>query len=162
LSAKQAETDTQRLRAEGEKRAAQRNLYLADMLIAQQAWEEGNVGRVRELLSTSGALAPGEGYRNFEWYHWWRRSHTDLRTFAGHRDDISGLAVAPDGRTMATAGKDGVVRLWDLATGTARATVQSSGREALSVAFSPASDLLASGDVEGQVRVWDARSGAEV
>jgi hypothetical protein len=40
-----------------------------------------------------------------------------LRRFAGHSKRVLAVDLAADGRTFASSGEDGVVRVWDLATG---------------------------------------------
>ncbi len=39
------------------------------------------------------------------------------RTLAGHHGGVDGVAIAPDGTWLATAGEDRTVRIWDPATG---------------------------------------------
>jgi WD40 repeat protein len=66
------------------------------------------------------------------------------------------VAVSPDGRTIATGGADGTVRLWDMETG--RATGAPFGGSAFwiySVAFRPDGRQLASAGVDGKVRLWE-------
>ena len=48
------------------------------------------------------------------------RSCARCTTFAGHTKRVNALAFAPDGHTLATASRDGTVRLWDVASGEER------------------------------------------
>jgi WD40 repeat protein len=43
----------------------------------------------------------------------WPRGRT-LHTFTGHRGQVTALAFAPDGKTLASGSSDGTVLLWDL------------------------------------------------
>ena len=66
----------------------------------------------------------------------------DLRTkkaksLSGHRSTVMALARSPDGKTLATAGYDGTVRLWDLATAKCRKTWKGHTGPARAIAFSP-------------------------
>jgi WD40 repeat protein len=83
---------------------------------------------------------------------------------AGHAAMVWAISVRPDGRMLASGGRDGRVCLWDLGTqpdGFAPPARQLTGpgRQIWSVAFSPDGRLLASGSVDGSVRVWDVATG---
>ncbi len=68
---------------------------------------------------------------------------------------VNAIAYAPDGGTLATAGLDGTVKLWDTATGKELATLKGHTGPVEGVAFSPDGKALASGGLDGSVRVWD-------
>ncbi|MFK4542559.1 serine/threonine protein kinase/WD40 repeat protein [Streptomyces tendae] len=65
------------------------------------------------------------------------------------------VAFAPDGKTLATGGQDGAVRLWDVATGRLKATLTHRFvTEARDLAFSPDGRTLAV-TAEGRVLLWN-------
>jgi len=63
------------------------------------------------------------------------------------------LAVGPDARHVATAGLDGVIRIYDAQGGAMLETLQWHRAQVLGLAWAGAT--LISGDVEGHVALWD-------
>jgi eukaryotic-like serine/threonine-protein kinase len=72
------------------------------------------------------------------------------------------LVFNPDGTSIATAGEDGLTRLWDTSTGTMTAQCRGHTRKVLSVAFRPDGRRLVTTSADGTVRQWDSTTGREV
>jgi WD40 repeat protein len=85
-------------------------------------------------------------------------SGTRAATLRAHNGEVTGIAVAPDGSLVATAGKDGKVKIWDGSTKFALRTLSADARWPLSIVFSPNGKLIAAGG-DSTVRVWDASTG---
>src|SRR4029077_13812651 len=77
-------------------------------------------------------------------------------------------AYSSDGKTIATAGDEAVIRLWDAATGKrllrleGHKPVDGYRGHMLAVAFSPDGKQLVSGGIDKTVRLWDIAKGKEL
>lgn len=78
------------------------------------------------------------------------------RVDTGHR--LAGLAVSPDGNTLATAGEQSVC-LWKASMG--ESVRRFDGPRATAVAFAPDGRTLIAGGFDGSVRLLDVTSGRE-
>jgi WD40 repeat protein len=80
----------------------------------------------------------------------------------GHTAPLNVLAVSADNRTLASAGEDFAVKLWDLAAGRVRHTLSAHADAVFGLAFSPDGSRLASAGRDGTIIAWDAGGGAEL
>ncbi len=73
------------------------------------------------------------------------------------------LAFSPDGKTLASGGGVGTIRLWDAATGKHLRQIEGHTWWVMAVAFSPDGKTLVSGGADGTpLRLWDAGIGKEM
>jgi predicted NACHT family NTPase len=80
-----------------------------------------------------------------------------MHHFGGHTAGINAIALAPDGRTLATGSWDTTVRLWDRHTRRELRSLAGHGAGVRCLAFSPDGKRLASGG-SGAIVLWDPRS----
>jgi WD40 repeat protein len=159
-NAKRADTETVLARTkEAEAKLsleqAQRNLYVANMRLAQQAWEENNLARLRELLNET------EDYpdRGFEWFYWQAQSHQELRSLRGHTDSVLSVALSPDGERIATGSVDHTARIWDSGSGKQLLLLIGHVAPVCSVAFSPDGKRIATASRDQTAKIWKTATG---
>jgi WD40 repeat protein len=91
------------------------------------------------------------------------RDHWNLLSqlpWAHDRDEVRVIAFSPDGKTLVSVSDDCTVRLWDVATGAHRQTLEGHSDYVTAVVFSPDGKTLASASSDCTVRLWDVATGA--
>jgi WD40 repeat protein len=83
-------------------------------------------------------------------------------TLVGHQGGVFGVAISPDGLAIASAGRDGTVKLRAAPVPPMALVHTLVGHMAYVsfTAFSPDGKRLATGSADRTVRIWDATSGA--
>jgi WD40 repeat protein len=79
---------------------------------------------------------------------------TEAFRLEGHRAPLGDVAWSPDGRWLATSGKDGSPRIWDARTGDVRFTLHGHVAWVMDVDWSPDSRRLATASDDGTAKVW--------
>jgi hypothetical protein len=85
-----------------------------------------------------------------------RKKRLDVR---GHSDAILAAAIAPGGKTLATAGYDKQILIWDLAAGKVIRPLKDHSDAVYGLAFSPDGKTLASCAADRTVKLWDWSAG---
>lgn len=75
---------------------------------------------------------------------------------------VIGLSLSRDGKTLVTAGTDGVIRVWDVASGQMQRTLTGHTNSTYKADFSPNERLIASSGRDTTARIWDFASGREL
>jgi WD40 repeat protein/beta-lactamase regulating signal transducer with metallopeptidase domain len=76
-------------------------------------------------------------------------------------EQVMVIALAPGGRTLATGGQAGAIRLWDVATATVKKTLTGHQGSVTALVFAGPGRLISAGADE-QIRVWDLDAGRVV
>ena len=90
--------------------------YAADMGLAQQAMNDGHFVEMKKRLVRHQPGLEDDDLRHFEWYHLWQLAGAQSRPLGGHADAVTAIACSPAAGSLATGGKEGRVRLWNIKT----------------------------------------------
>jgi len=73
----------------------------------------------------------------------------------GHWRSVESFAFSPDGKTLASAGDDATIKLWNAESGALRAALTGHRNRVCELAFGPEGKMLVSASWDGTVRIWE-------
>jgi eukaryotic-like serine/threonine-protein kinase len=150
-----------------QRRLANRHLHAAQLRLASTALENGQLERGQDILHDQVKNAGEDDPRDFAWHVLWEQATRQIAPLYGHEREVRALAMSPDGRTLASGDDVGVVRLWDLRTGSAVYVLKGHAFSINRLVFSADGTLLASAaetnsDSHGEVLLWEVATGREL
>lgn len=150
-----SEADHRRI-AVSERDEARYNLYVADINLAHQAWNVGNISRMTELLDRHRPLEGNVDHRGWEWKYLTSLSHdAGSLPIPGDGGFVFGLDWSPDGRQLALCGQN--LRIWDHQEQRISLTLKNIRR----AAWSPDGQSIAVCTNQGKIQLIDPSNGGE-
>jgi len=134
-------------------------LYTAQMNIAMQAAQRGNLRRTAELISRYEPGTPFADLRGFEWYYLWRLVNESGSVSMQHGKYVYAVAVTPDSSKLVTGSASATIQVWEIETGRLLTTMTGHDQSVMAIAVSPDGKLICSGSSDNTVRLWDLESG---
>jgi eukaryotic-like serine/threonine-protein kinase len=156
--------------SEQQRDLARRSQYFAQMNVAQQAWDSGNVAQCLDILSH---LVPREGesdLRGFEYHRLRKLCNQNVMTLKGHTKAVMAISQSADSRVLLSGGVDGRLLLWNPQSGTLVRTlaegldagpgkgVEKDVRGVRAVAPSSDGKLAASVTLD-EIQIWNVEDG---
>jgi len=86
----------------------------------------------------------------------------EIRTFAGHTDQVSDVSFSPDSSKALSASKDTTIKLWDVETGTEIRTFAGHTKWVVSAAFSSDGLFVVSSSFDNTIRRWNIQTGEQI
>ena len=123
-------------------------------------WLEGHEAAVKSVVFLGDGRAASGG-DDFAIEIWDTATGQHIRRLEGHKGQVNGLAVSPDGTRLASAAWDGSIRLWDIGTGDTLAVMDGHSSSVSDVVFAPDGSLVYSASADGTIRTWDVTTGQE-
>ena len=80
-------------------------------------------------------------------------------TLRGHEGLVGVAVYSPDGSRIATAGEDGLIKIWDAESGEVVLTLSGHEGPVYEVIYSPSGGMIATAGEDGTARLWEATTG---
>jgi WD40 repeat protein len=93
---------------------------------------------------------------------WDSKSGKQGKGLTGHAQDVEGLAISKDGKSLASASEDNTALIWNLAEGKTTQTIKGHTDFVTSVSFNPEGTQVVTTSKDKTLRVWDVAGAKEI
>lgn len=118
----------------------------------------GGKGETDSLAISSGGDLLAVSKRNLQTIIISYQNSGRRETLIGHQGETYASAFSPNGNSLITGGKDGLIIVWDVSSGKIKRTIDA-GEIITSLQFSPTQNHFIGADVNGTITLWDGESG---
>ncbi|MEG4082768.1 WD40 repeat domain-containing protein [Microcoleus sp. POL10_C6] len=84
------------------------------------------------------------------------------RIFTGHSSSINAIALTPDGKQIVSGADDGILKVWDLATGKELRSLSGHRNAVTAIIVTPDGKQVISGSKDGTLTVWNLARGEKL
>jgi WD40 repeat protein len=146
-------------------------LYMTQMKLINQEWENANVSRVEELLEATKPIAGHEDLRGFEWSLFYNDVHREAYRFQELESivnvkflkDKKTLAIGMVSRSNISNEREYSIKLYDRETGHPISSFQPQTKTGFDVVvFSPDQQYVATDSPENKIVLWELKSGNRI
>jgi WD40 repeat protein len=85
-----------------------------------------------------------------------------IQRIPAHKDAVYDLTLSADGKLLASASADRLVKLWSTADWSARGVLEGHTDYVMSAAFDPAGERIATGGADASIKVWNVATRKQV
>lgn len=156
------QSEEQREKYLRERDSALRNLYMANIRLANEEWGNSQVNRVREILKTLVPLKGEEDFRDWEWHYLCSLSNGKAATLEGHNGPVTSVSWSPDGKLLASASGDKTIRVWNADTKMEVSRIHDKRARFVFLAWSPTAAEIAACGWGADAGVWDVLTGEQL
>lgn len=132
-------------------------LSRSNYTLAVARWEANRPGEALQYLD----LIPPD-QRGFPWRLARREFGGSDVTCYGHQTPLNDVAISPDGKLVASVGRERAIRLWNHTSGEEVKVLQGHESDITSIAFSPNGEQLVTASVDRTIILWHIPSGKAV
>jgi WD40 repeat protein len=145
-------------------------LYMTQMKLVNQEWENANVSRVEELLEAATPLAGAEDLRSFEWSLFYHETHKEVFRLQGldpvasvkFLKDQNSLAIGTVSRSTISNKREYTVKLYNREASSETSFKAETKAGFDIVVFSPDLRYVATDSPDNQIVLWEIASGKQV
>jgi WD40 repeat protein len=85
-----------------------------------------------------------------------------VRSLQGHTNNVTGVAITPDGQFAVSGSRDNTLKMWELATGEQVRSLEGHTEDIYCVAITPDGQFAVSGSFDRTLKVWEIATGEQV